>query len=93
MAARGNKRRGLQVHRVWSLPDEERTTYEGLPVTSVTRTLVDLAGTSSSRELSRVVDRARRRGKLDIAAIDRTLEQRSGGFVTEHLQEVLRLYR
>lgn len=93
VAARGNRRRGLQVHRVWSLPDEERTTYEGLPVTSVARTLVDLAGASSGRGLSRVVDRARRRGKLDIAAIDRALERRSRNFVTERLQEVLRLYR
>ena len=93
VAARGNTRRGLQVHRVWSLPDEERTTYEGLPVTSVARTLVDLAGTSSPRELSRLVDRARRRGKLDVAAIDRVLERRHHGFVTERLQDVLRLYR
>lgn len=93
VAARGNKRRGLQVHRVWALPDEERTTYEGLPVTSMARTLVDLAGTSSPRGLSRLVDRARRRGKLDIAAIDRVLERRHRGFVTERLQEALRLYR
>lgn len=93
VAARGNRRRGLQVHRVWSLSEEERTTYEGLPVTSVARTLVDLAGTSSVRGLSRVVDRARRRGKLDIAAIDQILERRHGGFVTERLHEVLRLYR
>lgn len=93
VAARGNRRRGLQVHRVWSLPDEERTTYEGLPVTSVARTLVDLANTSSARGLSRAVDRARRRGKLDIAAIDRILARRPGGFVTERLEEVLRLYR
>ncbi len=93
VAARGNMRRDLHVHRVWSLPDEERTIYEGLPVTSVARTLVDFAGGSSSRELSRVVDRARRRGKLDLAAIDQALEHRPRSFVTERLQEVLRLYR
>ncbi|HEX5527446.1 MAG TPA: type IV toxin-antitoxin system AbiEi family antitoxin domain-containing protein [Solirubrobacterales bacterium] len=93
VAARGNVRQGLRVHRVWSLPDEERDIYEGLPVTSVARTLVDLAGVSSSRGLSRVVDRARRRGKLDLAAIDRSLERRPRSFVTERLQEVLRLYR
>jgi hypothetical protein len=93
VAARGNKRRGLQVHRVWSLLDEERTTYEGLPVTSMARTLVDLAGISSPRGLSRVVDRARRRGKLDIAAIDRALVRRPHNFGSERLQEVLRLYR
>lgn len=93
VAARGNRRPGLRVHRVWSLADEERTTYEGLPVTSPARTLVDLAGTSSARGLSRAVDRARRRGKLDLAAIDRALARRSGSFGKERLQEVLRLYR
>lgn len=93
VAARGNRRPGLRVHRVWSLADEERTIYEGLPVTSVARTLVDLAGSSPGRELSRVVDRARRRGKLDLAAIDRVLGRRSGSFGRDRLQEVLRLYR
>jgi hypothetical protein len=93
LAARGNRRPGLRIHRVWSLADEERTTYEELPVTSVARTLVDLAGSTSGRELSRVVDRARRRGKLDLAAIDRALGRRSGSFGRERLREVLRLYR
>ncbi|HET7510402.1 MAG TPA: type IV toxin-antitoxin system AbiEi family antitoxin domain-containing protein [Solirubrobacterales bacterium] len=93
VAARGNRRHGLRVHRVWSLPDDERTIYEGLPVTSVARTLVDLAGTSSGRGLSRVVDRARRRSKLDLAAVDRALGRRSGSFGRERLQDVLRLYR
>jgi hypothetical protein len=93
VAARGNGRPGLRVHRVWSLTDEERTTYEGLPVTSVARTLVDLAGSSSGRGLSKLVDRARRRGKLDLAAIDRALARRPRSFVTERLEDVLRLYR
>lgn len=93
VAARGNRRPGLRVHRVWSLADEERTTYEDLPVTSVARTLLDLAGTSSGRGLSRVVDRARRRGKLDLAAIDHALARRPGSFVTKRLEDVLRLYQ
>jgi putative AbiEi antitoxin of type IV toxin-antitoxin system/transcriptional regulator with AbiEi antitoxin domain of type IV toxin-antitoxin system len=93
VAARGNRRRGLRVHRVWSLPAEERTTYEGFPVTSVARTLVDFAGISSGRRLSQVVDRARRRGKLDLAAIDGALERRAGSFGRERLLEVLRPYR
>jgi hypothetical protein len=40
-----------------------------------------------------VVDRARRRGKLDLGAIDRALERRPRSFVTERLEDVLRLYR
>jgi hypothetical protein len=61
-------------------------------VTSVARTLVDVASISSTRRLSRVVDRARRRGKLDLAAIDRALQRRAG-FGHDRLREVLRLYR
>jgi hypothetical protein len=93
VAARGNRRPGLRVHRVWSLPPEERTTHEGLPVTSVARTLADLAGTSSSRQLARLVDRAKRRDKLDLAAVDRALGRRPGSYGEGQLQEVLRLYR
>lgn len=93
VAARGNRRPGLRVHRVWSLPAAERCTRDGLPVTSASRTLVDLAGTSSSRRLARVVDRAKRRGKLDLEAIDQALQRRPGSYGGERLQEALRLYR
>ena len=62
-------------------------------MTSVARTLVDLAGNSSARRLSRVVDRARRRGKLDLEAVDRSLQRRPSSYGAERLQEVLRIYR
>jgi hypothetical protein len=93
VSARGNRRSGLRVHRVWSLPEEERTAYEGIAVTSVARTLVDLAGIRSSRQLSRVVDRTRRRGLLDLSAIDSILEQRPPSYGNEQLRDLLRLYR
>jgi hypothetical protein len=91
--ARGNRRSGLRVHRVWSLAAEERAAYEGIPVTSVPRTLADLAATSSPRQLARVVDRAKRRGKLDLDAIDRCLGRRPASHGKELLTETLRLYR
>ncbi|HMI80663.1 MAG TPA: type IV toxin-antitoxin system AbiEi family antitoxin domain-containing protein [Solirubrobacterales bacterium] len=93
VAARGNRRRGLRVHRAWSLPEEERARYESIPVTSVARTLLDVAGTRSGRRLVRVVDRARRRGKLDLDEIDRVLARGRASYGTERLQDALRLYR
>ena len=38
--------RGVAVHRTRRLDETERTTRNGIPTTSVTRTLVDLAGTA-----------------------------------------------
>lgn len=93
IAARGNRRRGLQVHRVWSLQDEEWTVYEGIPVSTVARTLIDVARGSSVKQLTRVVDRARRRGKLDLDAIDTALPRCCSPHAVERLQQVLRLYR
>jgi AbiEi antitoxin C-terminal domain len=93
IAARGNRRAGLRVHRVWSLQDQERTVYEGLPVTTTARTLVDIASNSSLRQLARVVDRARRRGKLDLAATDSALSRCKSRHAAKRLEEALRIYR
>ncbi len=49
---------GIVVHRVAALADDERATRHGVPVTSVARTLVDLAATARPRELERVVSEA-----------------------------------
>ncbi|HEX5984139.1 MAG TPA: type IV toxin-antitoxin system AbiEi family antitoxin domain-containing protein [Solirubrobacterales bacterium] len=92
VAARGNRRQGLRVHRVWALPDRERASRDGIPVTSLPRTLLDLAGTSSATLTERAVERAKRRGLLDLPSIDALLSER-GGFGRERLQEALRLYR
>jgi predicted transcriptional regulator of viral defense system len=92
VAARGNQRQGLQVHRVWALLDRERAKRDGIPVTSVARTLLDLAGTVSEKQLERAVERAKRRGKLDLIAIDAMLARRSG-YGAERLQQALCLYR
>lgn len=93
VAARGNRRAGLRVHRVWSLHDQERTAYEGLPVTTPARTLIDIASNSSPKQLARVVDRARRRGKLDLDATDSALSRCKSRHMAQRLEEALRIYR
>jgi very-short-patch-repair endonuclease len=54
-------RRGIEFHRI-QLPDDEKTTHEGIPVTIVARTLIDLA---------KVLDRARLEKALAQAEIQR----------------------
>jgi very-short-patch-repair endonuclease len=54
---RGRKHRGITVHRS-PLDPSERTTHDGIPVTTVARTLVDLADIVSRRALERAFDEA-----------------------------------
>ena len=60
---------GVVVHRVPHLHPDDVTTIDGLPVTSVARTLVDLAEVSPIDELRTIFCNARDRGLLDIAAV------------------------
>jgi Protein of unknown function (DUF559) len=49
--------RGVRVHR-GQVPDDERTTHDGIPVTTVPRTLLDLAATLARPQLERALERA-----------------------------------
>lgn len=67
--------RPFTVHRVARLPDREVTTIDGLKVTTVERTLVDLCSLADVPALRASVDEALRRKKTTLdrleAAIDR----------------------
>jgi very-short-patch-repair endonuclease/predicted transcriptional regulator of viral defense system len=55
---RGQARRtGIRFHRSTVLQDE-RTVHEGIPVTTVPRTIFDLAGTSDERQVERMINEA-----------------------------------
>lgn len=62
----------MVVHRPRVLDDEERESVDGIPITSVARTIVDL---SSETEVGRLLEAAERAKTLDVAAIERTLER------------------
>jgi predicted transcriptional regulator of viral defense system len=87
------RRRGIRVHRVVAIGDCDCGTLERLPVTAMPRTLLDLAATEPKRELERAVDRARRRGLLDLDAIDQLLRRRPRTPQSTQLGQVLDLYR
>jgi REase_MTES_1575/Transcriptional regulator, AbiEi antitoxin len=68
---------GVVVHRA-RLDRVDVTDVDGLPVTSVARTLVDLAGVLSRERLRKVLEEAERSHRLDVNAIDATLTRARG---------------
>jgi very-short-patch-repair endonuclease len=55
VAGRDPRRPGIRIHRVPSLPPNEITSVDGVPVTTAARTLLDLSGGLSARDLERLV--------------------------------------
>jgi len=54
----GRKRRGAMIVHRSPLPDHELTVRDGVPVTTVVRTLIDLADMLPRRALERIIDEA-----------------------------------
>ncbi|MGN6815131.1 MAG: hypothetical protein ACTHK3_03485, partial [Solirubrobacterales bacterium] len=68
--SRGRGIDGIRFHRVRPPRPDEVGTVGGIPCTSPTRTLVDLAGVSSTWTLRSAFERAAQRRTLDITAIE-----------------------
>lgn len=60
---------GLRVHRGPALHSDDVTVVNGVPVTSVSRTLIDLAEVLEEGELRECFENARDRGLLDAEAL------------------------
>ncbi len=72
----GASRRGIRVHRTLRLDPDEREVLDGIPVTSVDRTLLDLAARATDRELERALAAALDRGATSRARLRRYLARR-----------------
>ncbi len=71
-------RPGITLHRVRTLHHDDRTVRQGIPVTTVARTLLDLADVLHHDDLERAFDAAERLGVLDLRSL-RVLLRRSPG--------------
>lgn len=69
---------GIRFHRTTTLDAEDLTNASGIPVTTVARTLVDLAGVVPPDHLARAVREAVHRNVFDLQAVERTLARTSG---------------
>ena len=68
------RRRGIVIHRC-QLPAADITRRERIPVTTLTRTLIDLAEVVTRRALERAVDEAERLGLLNLPALDAAIQR------------------
>jgi predicted transcriptional regulator of viral defense system len=72
--AKLRSRRDLTIHRA-TVPADERTTIDGLPATSLSRTLLDLAGTEGEGSLTRALRQAHFRRLTDSLSLPDLLER------------------
>lgn len=75
---RRRPRGGIDVHHTRPLHPEDVTLVEGIPTTSVARTLLDLAEVASFTHLGYAFEEAERRRILDLAAIERVCRRNPG---------------
>lgn len=91
---RGDRRRsGLVIHRTRHLPPEHRFEIDGIPVTSIDRTLLDLAAMLTPGRLRYAVEAADRRGLLDVPALVALCDASSGRRGTGALRRIAREQR
>jgi very-short-patch-repair endonuclease len=70
--------RGIRVHRTGRLGADEVTVRHGIPVTTVARTLLDLADVLEGQALRRVITEAEYTQQLDMTAINAVVDANPG---------------
>jgi hypothetical protein len=80
---------GVCVHRAPALHPDDLTVVDGLPVTSISRTLVDLAEILPRDELREVFADARAKGLLDMDAVEASYARVEWRISLQMLREVM----
>ncbi len=81
------------IHRSRALATDDVTDVDGIPVTSVARTLLDLATALSSRDLEYALDRAERLELFDVAAVEDVIARARGRHGTKALRVAIAGWR
>jgi hypothetical protein len=91
---RGNRRiPGIVIHRSRCLDAAEVTAIDGVPCTSLTRTLLDYAEGATDRQVERACEQAEILRIYDQRAIDATLERNPGRHGAKRLRAVTADFR
>jgi very-short-patch-repair endonuclease len=85
-------RSGIAVHAVRVLHPDDRTIVDGIPVTSIPRTLLDLAEVLQPRQLRRTIEDAEKLRVLDLRALERLMARSPGRRGLKPLRAVLAEY-
>lgn len=83
---------GVVRHRARNLVEKDRAMVEGIPVTSVARTLLDLAWKLRPEQLRRALARAEDLELLDLDAIHAVIERNRGHHGAKRLRRALAIY-
>jgi hypothetical protein len=83
---------GVQVHRSRMLDPQDFTIEDGIRVTSVARTLLDLSAVLRPQDLSLAIDRAERLGLFDLTAVGDVLDRAKGRKGAKLLRRAIAAY-
>ena len=83
----------IVVHNVRRLHEDDRDRRDGIPVTSIARTLFDLGEAVPARRQTRAIDEADRLGLFDLREVEAVCERSFGRRGLRPMREALRTYR
>ena len=73
-----SERVGIRIHRSARLAADEVTAQRGIPVTTLARTLLDLADVIHPRALRRAITEAEYRGRFDLTSLTAVVQNNPG---------------
>lgn len=88
-----HSQRGIKVHGVRSLHPSDVTEHEGIAVTTIARTLLDIAETEPFQGFERCFEQAERLNRLDFGELDATLRRSHGRRGQRPLLSLIAQYR
>jgi hypothetical protein len=83
---------GIRIHRARRLQREDGIEWDGIPCTSPTRTLLDLADVVSARRLARAIENAERLGLYDHRAVADAIDRARGRPAASRLSSLVATY-
>jgi hypothetical protein len=88
-----HRRPHIHVHRARNLVQEDRGLRDGIPVTSVARTLLDMAALVDATRLARFLEQAEHGKLLELGAIDSVIARNRGHRGARRLERAVASYR
>lgn len=89
---RRHAKKQIEVHYA-PLADEDRATCDGIPATSVARTLLDYAAIATDARLEQALERSEERGLFDLRTVDALLARAGSHPGVGRLRRALAIYR
>jgi very-short-patch-repair endonuclease len=83
---------GIRVHRTRQLDPEDSAVVDGIPITSLARTIVDLGSVLRPQQRLEVIEQADRLEMLDFAVLRRAIDRRPMVKGASHLGHIIREY-